>query len=184
MEKNVFGYSTSLQDEIGIYLVSNDKALLSVVNQLMKKKGLVSVADTAGRQHYVIDARINPMLAARKVEELIFGSDGEAYEELSERLGCVDKLDSAISYVLSEREFDRTLAGTKLISRLLRRLVKTGETTNFKKLYLEAGKRYDMTPQQVERNIRYAIQKSNIWVDGMKNSRAFMILADEINRIL
>lgn len=184
MDKNNFGYSNSLKDEIGIYLVCNDGSLLSVVNQLMKRKGFVSVSDTAGRQHYIIDARMNPMLAARKFEELVFTDDGAGYDYISERLGYMDELDSAISIVLSEREFDRTLAGTKLLTKVLRSLVSNGETTNFKKLYTEAGKKYDMNSQQVERNIRYAIQKSNVWEEGMKNSKALMLLADEISMIL
>ena len=184
MSKKNFGYANAIQDEIGIYVVCNDGALLSVLNQLMRRKGFVSVSDTAGRQHYIIDARMNPMLAAKRFEELMFTDGGRAYESISDRNFYMDELDSAIAIVLSERQFDRTLAGTKLLARLLKTLLKTGEPASFKKLYVETGKKYDMSAQQVERNIRYSIQKRKIWQNGMKNSKAFMLLVDEISNIL
>lgn len=184
MNRKTFGYADAIQDEIGIYIVCNDGTLMSVVNQLMKRKGFISISDTAGRHHYVVDGRINPMLAAKRFEDLIFNGDRGGYDMFAEQLGMLDDLDRAITLVLAQKSFDRTLIGTKLLEKLLRSLVKHGMTTNFKKMYAEAGKKYEMNSQQVERNIRYAIQKSDIWEDGMKNSKAFMLLEDEIRKML
>lgn len=183
MERNTFGYSRNINDEVGIFIVCDDGALLNAVTQIMHKKGFVAVSDTAGRQHYIIDARINPMIAARKFEELLFTVDGRAIEIIGEKKGMVDELDIAIGQVLSAYKFDKTLYGTKLLARALRMfMVRDGAT--LKSIYSETGKILGMSCQQCERNIRYALQKSLLWEDGMKNYKAFMTLENDVTNLV
>lgn len=184
MEKSAFGYAKELQDEIGIYIVCNDMSLLNAINVLMRKRGLVAVSDTAGRHHYIIDARKNPMIAARRMEQLIF-SDESKIANILDKFGYnIADLDEAISQILEYHNFDRTLNGTKLIRRLLKSFIQSSETASFKKLYSDVGKKYKMTYQQVERNIRYAVQKSDLWELGIKNSKIFMRLTEEVLDLL
>lgn len=184
MEKSTFGYAKELQDEIGIYVVCSDVSLLNAINILMRKRGLVSVSDTAGRQHYVIDARKNPMIAARRMEQLLFSDESKLAAVMREIGINIADLDEAISQVLEFHNFDKTLNGTKLIGRLLKTFIQLGEATSFKKIYSDVGKKYNMTYQQVERNIRYAVQKSDLWELGIKNSKVFMKLTDEVLSLL
>ena len=63
----------------------------------------------------------------------------------------------------------------KLIGKLLKAFIQSSETASFKKLYSDVGKKYKMTYQQVERNIRYAVQKSDLWELGIKNSKILLL---------
>lgn len=179
MDLNRFDYSRSMTDEVGIFIVCNDKALLKTINQMMRSKGLVAVSDTAGRQHYIVDGRLNPMIAARKFEELMFTDSGRAIEILGDKRNYKDELDTVIAEVLDYYDFDKSLYGTKLLCRALR-IFMLMEGMNMKEIYGEAGKQYEMSSQQVERNIRYCIQKSMIWENGMKNYKAFVLLREEV----
>ncbi len=180
MEKNAFGYSSSVYDEIGIYIVCDDAKLLGVINQMLRKNGLMSISDTAGRHHFLIDARSNPCFATQCIKKLLLSQDEEDKANLLNPGPNDPPLESAINSVLTEHGFDKTLIGTSLMMSLLKYLYVTGVRVHYKKIYSEVGKIYGMSAGQVERNIRYSLQKSSLWHEGLKNSSAYFILLDEI----
>ena len=176
MEKNVFGYSNTMHDEIGIYIVCDDTELLRSINRILRKNGMFTVTDTAGRHHFLIDARKNPCAATEYIRQLLTPAPRDLESSAFEGI----KLETAIRTVLDIHGFDNTLIGTVLLSAVIKHLYIMGISLHYKKIYSEVGRRYSMTGAQVERNIRYALQKSDMWNDGMKNSKACMTLLDEV----
>lgn len=180
VEKNVFGYSNSVYDEIGIYIVCDDSKLLGIINQMLRKNGMMSISDTAGRHHFLIDARTNPCLATQCIRKLLLTQPEDERANLLKPDPSDSPLESAIHSVLDEHGFDKTLIGTSLITSLLQYLYVTGVKVHYKKIYAEVGKIYAMSSDQVSRNIRYSLQKSLLWHEGLKNSSAFFTLLEEV----
>jgi len=52
-----FGYSLYPDKEVGFYVVCSDRMILDKINSMMKNRGFVGISDTAGRLHYMVDAR-------------------------------------------------------------------------------------------------------------------------------
>ena len=178
MEKSVFGYPKSTKDEIGIYIVCDDSTLMNHINQMLRKQGMVVIADTAGRQHFLIDARKTPNRASHLLQQLLFRDNPQLIE--NDAGNCDGELERAINTILTIHGFDKTLIGTSLMAIFLKNLYLNGVSLKFKRAYAEVGKMFAMSCAQVERNIRYSLQKSDMWYDGLKNSKAYMILLDEI----
>ncbi|MCR5617696.1 MAG: hypothetical protein K6F83_05355 [Clostridiales bacterium] len=177
MEKNAFGYAKTIKDEIGIYIVCDDSNLLITVNQILRKSGMVAISDTAGRQHFLIDARKNRCLATQYIKKLLLPSSDSA-AVMSENRDQL--LENTVNSILDSHGFDKTLIGTTLLSSLLRHIYYVGVELHYKKIYADIGKIYTMSSGQVERNIRYALQKSNMWYVGLKNAKACLMLLEEV----
>ena len=177
MEKNVFGYSNKMYEEIGIYIVCDDAELLQSINRILRKNGLFTVTDTAGRHHFLIDARKNPCAATQYIKQLLTPVPSK---DLNMPSFDGVMLDNTIRTVMSFHGFDNTLIGTVLLASVIKHLYTEGLSLHYKKIYSEVGKDYSMTSAQVERNIRYCLQKSDMWNEGMKNSKACMTLLEEV----
>ena len=65
------------ETETGIYVVCSDEILLKTSNSMLKRKGIVGVADATGKVHYVVDARSNPGYAARRIHDLVADISGD-----------------------------------------------------------------------------------------------------------
>lgn len=178
MEKNVFGYSNKMYEEIGIYIVCDNAELLQSINRILRKNGMFTVTDTAGRHHFLIDARKNPCAATQYIKQLLTPATTQQDIKLPAFDGVL--LDNTIRTVMNYHGFDNTLIGTVLLAAVIKYLYTEGLSLHYKKIYSEVGSRYSMTGAQVERNIRYCLQKSDMWNDGMKNSKACMTLLDEV----
>ena len=55
---------------VEFYLAANDRDLLSKVETLMRRKGLVGMYDAQGRVHFIIDGRRGSVYAERRVEDV------------------------------------------------------------------------------------------------------------------
>ena len=116
--------------------------------------------------HYLIDGRRGRNYAVQKVNENVL--------LLKERFQEEDKMEeilisSAIDRVLSRNGFRSNLIGTQLIHFCLMCLYRDPELIKSvsKRLYPMIETPYKMSSQQIERNIRYSIAKSDFNLGGI-----------------
>ncbi len=151
-----FGYSSSIGEETGIYIVCNDKNIMENINSMMHRNGMIKISDTAGRTHYMIDARKMPTAVVDKINEIMLDSDINS-------LGSNTKgFNYAIKRILEEYRFDFNLIGTDILRFLIRKysLRVSDSQITMKHLYLLASEEFRMTCDQIERDVRYSIRKS------------------------
>ena len=144
--------------EIGIYVVCDNNQIMREINHMLRRRGMISITDTAGHMHYMIDARTNPALAGERLKEII--DTGILYDGTdSDSLLTVSKL---ASLIIDEYDFDWMLIGTNMLYETIVRGVISdiGPNGNFKEIYLELASRYGVSTEQVQRNIRYAVRQS------------------------
>lgn len=174
--------------ETGIYVVCSDRVLLSTINTMLRRKGVLGVADAEGKMHYLVDARKNPAYAARAINDLVFSdteedeNDGGSY---GDRL-LPRTIKAVIEETLSSYGFDLTLFGTKAMAIIIRKLALRDQTERLstKQLYNIAAESLDVKYVHVERNIRYAIRKSGYDIDGVKSMAVIRDLAQQVRRRL
>lgn len=152
--------------EYGFYIACDDRSILNCVNAMLLSSGVVGLSDTEGRMHYLIDGRRGRNYAVQKVNENVL--------LLKERFREEDKMEdilisSAIDRVLSRNGFRSNLIGTQLIHFCLMCLYRDPELIKSvsKKLYPMIETPYKMSSQQIERNIRYSITKSDFHLGGI-----------------
>ena len=168
--------------ETGIYVVCSDKMLLSTINSMLKRKGIIGVADAEGKMHYLVDARKNPSYAARQIDNLVFGGkdDGEddPGETDPERLKTINTI---VEDILIDYGFDLTLLGTKAMMIIIRKLSAGGQARRMstKQLFDIAAESLGINYMHVERNIRYAIKRSNYDYEGIKSMTIIRDIAME-----
>lgn len=165
VDERKFGYSHTLQDEIGIYVICSDKGIVDNVNHFMRGRGVVGITDTAGRIHYMVDARRNQYSAADKINELAVQSmSGNA-------------INQQISDMLEEYGFDMSLIGTLILCKLIRRLHEHGQAPiGMKQLYAKVSSDTNMTYVQMERDVRYAIRKSKYPWENTKSIQVIRMI--------
>jgi hypothetical protein len=146
--------SVERRQEWGFYLVSSSRELLQHIEGLMNRDGLFGVMDSEGRVHYLVDARKGYPYAARQ----ICSTAGRLIKEqhISDSNGT-RKLEDAITIVLERYDFNRNLRGYRLLFSMLKLVVPDKSLLDpiSKRLYPKIAKLYDLTANQVERNIRY-----------------------------
>ncbi|SEV93828.1 hypothetical protein SAMN05216413_0718 [Ruminococcaceae bacterium KH2T8] len=168
--------------ETGIYVVCSDKMLLGTINSMLKRKGIMGVADAEGKMHYLVDARKNPAFAARRIDSLIFGGKDEGEDEISdidpEKLKEVNAI---VEDLLMEYGFDLMHLGTKAMMIIIRMLAAGGTSRRMttKQLFDIAAEMLDINYMHVERNIRYAIRRSNYDYEGIKSMTIIRDIAME-----
>lgn len=145
--------------EYGFYIACDDRSILNCVNAMLLNHGMVGISDTDGKTHFLIDGRRGGNYVLQKVKENVltlretFRATGD-YEDVL--------IQQAIERVLDRYVFPRTLMGTELIRFALGKLYKEPKLIKCvsKGLYVVVGEAYQISAQQVERNIRYAVKKS------------------------
>ena len=171
------------ETETGIYVVCSDAVLLKTINQMLKRKGIIGVTDAMGRVHYVVDARANPGYAARCINDLvadISGDDGT--NELSFGSLKESALNSIIEDVLREHGFEPSLLGTRALFILVKKVAIKESTAHLspKLLFDSAAEALEINYNHVERNLRYAIYKSDFKEKRIKSISVIRLLAAEV----
>ncbi|HHU12006.1 MAG TPA: hypothetical protein GXZ64_02115 [Clostridiaceae bacterium] len=180
-QSNRNGNRRPTADELGFYLASSDRDLLNKVEEIMSRQGVVGLRDALGRIHYVVDGRKGSPYAARRIGETatrLAGANEQALQWRSERQY------EAIDRILLGYRFMRTLRGYRFLRHML--LVSVNDPASLhpisKRLYPETGRHYRVSPTQVERNVRYLLDR--LAEDEGLNGRERVSLADEAGRRL
>ena len=152
--------------EYGFFIACDDRSILNCINAMLLSSGVVGLSDTEGRMHYLIDGRRGSNYAVQKVNENVL--------LLKERFQEEDKMEDilvsrAIDRVLLRNGFRSNLIGTQLIHFCLMCLYRDPELIKSvsKRLYPMIETPYKMSSQQIERNIRYSITKSDFHLGGI-----------------
>ena len=173
-----FGYQ-SMEREVGFYVVCSDKMILDNINSMMRKRGLLGISDTAGRVHYMVDARRGIPSAVNKITgQALKGLD---YSSLSNA-----QIIAAADEVIQRHGLDMVLLGTRICRYILVQSIKDTSLMSSvtKRAYGIAASEFSMTSTQIERNLRYAFRKLQIYLDGRRNAyilnRLFSELCDHL----
>jgi len=159
-----FGYYPDMDKEIGFYVVCSDRMILDNINSIMKHKGYVGIADTAGRFHYMVDSRFGVHSAVRHITS-----------EIAKRMDVTSlsntSLLDAVKTVTEKYDLDCGLLGTRMIRFILLNSLRDPSlmTTVSKRIYPQTGQEYGVSGAQVERNIRYALRDTILFAQGHRN---------------
>ena len=166
--------------ECGFFIACDDQAILKCVNAMLLNSGMLGLSDQDGKTHYLIDGRRGGNYVISQVKRQVFrlSEDQEtksAYEEAF--------LSASIDNVIHEYGLSPTLVGTQIIRALLILLYRDPGLLKCasKSLYPLVKKQFQMTPAQIERNLRYAIKKSRK-LQG--ETRVLLVLREMMNRTM
>lgn len=174
-----FGYPLRTDKEVGFYVVCSDRMILDNINTMLKKKGMVGISDTAGRIHYMVDARKNVRTATDHIL-------GEAFRNLDLSSVSNASILEVTEETLTKNGMDRSLLGTRILRCMLLQSMQdpTLLTVVSKRLYPLVGKDFGISSSQVERNLRYALSRTKLYRDGLRNVYIVQKLFDDISAIL
>ncbi len=147
------------KNEFGFYIACDDRSILKCINAMLLDNGMVGLSDTEGKVHYLIDGRRGGNYALGRVKEKVL----KLREPSPSDTGYEDAIVyQAIDTVLERYGFPETLSGTRILRYLLFRLYREPKLLKSaaKCLYPLAREEFQMSPAQVERNLRYAIRKN------------------------
>jgi hypothetical protein len=167
-----------LSDErFGFYVAASDRDILSQVSDLLRRRGCIGFADTAGRMHYLVDGRGGSDFAARSILDtagFTIRLDGEKRRLMS------PVLERAIGRALSEAEVPVHLKGCRYLRMMIGMSIREGVDPwpVSKTLYPAAASYYHTTPKRIERDLRYCIRLSGQNIRHMTNSMALHWLRD------
>lgn len=140
-------------------VVCSDLSLLENINTLLRQKGVIAVEDDYGVLHYIVDGRNNRREAAGRITTI--STQVDASDELAREEAF---LDLCVKSVLREYGFDMSLIGTVIIYRSICSCFRKGVPVppTLKGLFSEIGNEYELSLEQCERDVRYAVSKSNL----------------------
>jgi hypothetical protein len=178
-ERTAFGYSLNSGKEVGFYVVCSDRMILENINSMMKNRGLVGISDTAGRIHYLVDARTGIPSTVRLIA-------GQALSGLDHSALSNAEVLKGVQTVLDRHGLDRVLLGTRIARYMLVQSVRDPSLMSAvsKKLYPMAAKEIGITASQVERNLRYTFRKMALFEGGRRNVYILNKLHDEVSSLL
>ena len=170
-----FGYSAYPDKEVGFYVVCNDKMILKNINDLMRKRGIVGITDTAGRMHYMLDSRAGVPSIVRKITGQAVNDLDHSTLSNADLLTCVDE-------VLKKYNFDYALLGTRITRCILVHSIRNPSIMSAvtKQVYPLAGREFGITASKVERNIRYVFRKMELFKEGRRNVYILQTLHSEV----
>lgn len=171
---SAFGYSLYPEREIGFYVVCSDRMILDNINSLMKNRGFVGISDTAGRLHYMVDARSSVYAAANHIA-------GEALRKIDCSAVSNSGVLEAVEEVMNRYALDRGLLGTRIVRFILIQSLRDPSllTAVSKRLYPLAGREFGISGSQVERNLRYAFGRISLYQKGYRNVQIIQHMHDE-----
>ncbi len=174
-----FGYSIYPEKEVGFYVVCSDRMILDNINSLMKNRGFVGISDTAGRFHYMVDARFGVHSAVNHIA-------GEACRKMDYTSLSNARVLETVEEVIASYSMDRGLLGTRIIRFILMQSLRDPSlmTTVSKRLYPLAGKEFGISSSQVERNLRYTLSRISLYEQGYRNVHIIQHLHDEVSTLL
>lgn len=179
---DIMRLSTFPQDsskQLSFYIAASDHDLLTQVSRMMDRQGLVGLMDTAGRVHYVVDGRKGSPFACRRIMDtaaLLVHDEGTARDQLASLLIPL------ISSLLGRYRISPELKGYRYLRYLL---MLAGQDESLlrpisKTLYPLISAKYNVSISQVERDIRYALQKTTLHRQGLTATAAICTLYDEM----
>lgn len=147
------------KNEFGFYIACDDRSILKCINSMLLDNGMVGLSDTEGKVHYLIDGRRGGNYVLGRVKEKVLTLREPAPSDNGYEDAIVYR---AIDSVMKRYGFMDTLSGTRILRYLLFRLYRDPKLLKsaVKCLYPLARAEFQMSPAQVERNLRYAIRKS------------------------
>ncbi|MDD2578745.1 MAG: hypothetical protein EOM13_00620 [Clostridia bacterium] len=174
--------STIPQDsnsKLSFYIAASDQDLLTQVSRMMDRQGLVGLMDTAGRVHYVVDGRKGSPFACRRIMDtaaLFVQDEGSVRDQL------ISALLPVIRAMLGRYRISPELKGYRYLRHLL---LLAGQDESLlrpisKTLYPLISGKYNVSISQVERDIRYALQKTELRRRGLTTTAAICTLYDEM----
>lgn len=165
--------------ECGFYIACDDRSILNCVNAMLLNNGMVGLSDTEGKMHYLIDGRRGGNYVLQQVKNNVLTLKETVHQDVEYEAVLVRQV---IDIVLNRYDFQVTLVGTQLIRFALEQLYQDSTLIKCvsKRLYIMVGEAFQMSVQQVERNIRYSIKKSKP-IQGRSGIQAILrYLRDEI----
>ncbi|MDI9498059.1 MAG: sporulation initiation factor Spo0A C-terminal domain-containing protein [Bacillota bacterium] len=149
------------------YVATSDRDVMRHIDELIRQRGFIGVADTAGRMHYMVDARDGINRGVHRILTV-------AAERANERADRVHPdplmLHEVVEASLLGAGISQRLRGYAVLRYLLlqtavdeSRLRPLG-----KGLYPLAAKYYRITTTQVERAIRYAAADAGLEMSNME----------------
>ena len=174
-----YRYST---DKLGFYIAASDQDILTQVSRLMSRNGYVGVMDTAGRVQYLIDGRRGTPYAARRIIE----TTGRVVRDQQEKVSpLLAQMGPAADQVLMIHGIRPELKGYRYLRYMLL-LVGLDEARLrpiSKTLYPAAASHFRVSAAQIERDVRYAFQKTDYREQGLTSTAAICRLYDEMIRV-
>jgi len=159
-------------------VVCSDLSLLESINDLLRDKGIISIEDDDGVLHYIVDGRRDRKEVAGKVTTLNpHGTVAELAKEDAYIELCVRS-------VLNEYGFDMSLTGSALVLRAITNAFRRGMLLppTMKAMYYETGRAHGLSYEQCERDVRYAMNKSNL--KNMRGRAAMRCIYGRVERRL
>jgi hypothetical protein len=174
----LYRYSSEL---LGFYIASSDQDILSQVSRLMARSGYVGITDTAGRLQFLVDGRRGPPHATRRIIEAA-GRVVRDRQDLADPL--LLQLGPAADQVLAAHNIRPELKGYRYLRFMLlwvgldeARLRPISKT-----LYPAAAGHFRVSSAQVERDVRYCMQKTDFRRMGLACTAAICRLYNEMLR--
>jgi hypothetical protein len=169
-------------DKLGFYIAASDQDLLGQVNRLMSRSGYVGVMDTAGRLQYLVDGRRGSPHAARRIVE----TTGRILRDQADLVNpLLLQIAPATDRVLATHAIRPELKGYRYLRYMLLQvgLDETSLRPVSKTLYPAAASHFRTSISQIERDIRYAMQKTDLRQQGLTCAAAICRLYDEVMRL-
>lgn len=166
-------------DKIGFYVAASDQEMLTQVSRLLSRSGYVGIMDTAGRIQYLVDGRRGPPYAAQRIAESagrLLGESRATYNIMCQsQAGATDQ-------VLASHGLRPELRGYRYLRYILMQACQNETLLRpiCKTLYPAAASQFHVNCAQVERDIRYALKKSDFHQMGLSAAPAICRLHSEI----
>ncbi len=170
------------EERLGFFVASSDRDIMSQVGELLRRKGCLGFADTAGRMHYLVDGRKGSEFAARN----ILDTAGYALRLDGEKRRLIDPvLEQAIQRALQEAGVPPHLKGYRYFRMMIELSIREGiePWPVSKSLYPAAATYFRTTPRRIERDLRYCIRLSGETLRVMTNSMAINALREQTIRL-
>lgn len=169
--------------DIGFYFASSDKELIEKVSVIMKRNGHVSFSDSMGREHYLLDGRSGAPVLTRNiytVTKRIVDKNKDEHEKLRPYFAA------AIEKTLEMSGLPSQLKGYRYIKFILSRLIEDETLVSpiSKTVYPGLCEVFHCTTLQIERDMRYAIQKACNSIGKPSPKMYICFLLENANRFI
>ena len=166
--------------DVGLYVISDDDTLMTNVNNVLKRRGIIGVKEPTGSVRYFVDGRNGITSTIDKLQSAVTNF-GEG-EEMPEDFGGMKMYDYAAHQVFLLYGIDMSLIGSNVIYEMVRRVVMSGfeMTETLKELCGEEQSEFMMSYSQMVRNIRYAFSHSRL--SHLRSRAAVRLLAMAVYR--
>ena len=185
MARKRFGNSRptyKAEKDVGLYVFSDNDALMENVNSVLKRKGIIGVTDPTGMVRYYVDGRRNLTKAANQLQHVVTGFN----ESLSEQDEFEFKqlFDVAAQRVFMRYDIDMSLIGSNIVYIIVHMIVSGGFLTveTLKDMWAAYSEEWLISYSQMVRNIRYALSHSRM--GKMRSRTAIRHLATEVQQLM